>query len=148
MAVEGRTYPQREIRWLQRGGQTDALRIITPKSAPNRNGWRAEGAETPPTASPCDPVPENFFCGPRISEKRFYGRAQDGGRHFACEPVASIERSERAACTALGAGSPAHLQPPVLEPSPGDYGARKIDESPGRTRTGWPHTTEVSRACL
>ncbi|KAJ1181527.1 hypothetical protein NDU88_006734 [Pleurodeles waltl] len=72
-----------------------------------------------------DPVPENFFCGPRISEKRFYGRAQDGGRHFACELVASIERSERAACTALGAGSPAHLQPPALEPSPGDYGARK-----------------------
>ncbi|KAJ1113918.1 hypothetical protein NDU88_002158 [Pleurodeles waltl] len=109
---------------------------------------RAEGAETPPTASPCDPVPENFFCGPRISEKRFYGRAQDGGRHFACEPVANIERSERAACTALGAGSPAHPQPPALEPSPGDYGARKIDESPRRTRTGWPHTSEVSRACL
>ncbi|KAJ1218474.1 hypothetical protein NDU88_006053 [Pleurodeles waltl] len=82
---------------------------------------------------------------PRISEKRFYGRTQDGGRHFACELVASIERSERAACTALGAGSPAHLQPPALEPSPGDYGARKIDESPGRTRSGWPHSAELSQ---
>ncbi|KAJ1134827.1 hypothetical protein NDU88_001273 [Pleurodeles waltl] len=108
------------------------------------------GAERGASRGSVAPAPHSqaAWRKPRISEKRLYGRAQDGGRHFACELVASIERSERAACTALGAGSPAHLQLPALEPSPGDYGAHKIDESPGRTRSGWPHSAELSRACL